>query len=209
MDGDIGVRQRLKVVSLLNVEMGKTLSTAEVRPIVIVTLGWQGEVEEPLAITLPDAKRMALGMLRAVARFGDEAATAIVEQILGEDVPAPIDLHAPIEEQSQRSTLIVRLQSGTELRFTVLAGYRSKSTCMMLVASVDFDGAPTLVRVSSKHVVRFRDHRSDERLPESEWDKLPQMKAGHWIKLGTRHWKVLCGQELDERISTKRFTCKS
>jgi len=72
--------QFLKVVTVLDVQPGRSDAPEIGDPIAIITLEHAGEVEQPLMLRLRDVHTLAGLLLRTLAHFNDEKAQRLMEE---------------------------------------------------------------------------------------------------------------------------------
>ena len=71
------VKQRLKVVTVMDCVPGDT--TDDDVPITILTLAHDGEIEEPLCVSIEDTERLVVDLLISLASHDDEFARYLVD----------------------------------------------------------------------------------------------------------------------------------
>src|SRR4051794_17930488 len=69
------VRQRLKVVHVMDCVPGRTSLG---QPITILTLGHNGEIEEPMMLDIPDTKRLVVDLLVSLREHGNDLAGDLI-----------------------------------------------------------------------------------------------------------------------------------
>ncbi len=70
----------LKCVSLLHVAPGRADIPGVGEPIAMISMGHDGEVEQPMLLKLRDAKSLAVALLGVLSHFDDDVAARIIEE---------------------------------------------------------------------------------------------------------------------------------
>ena len=215
---DEPIAQMLKVVELLDCVAGRADDSTKGEPIAIITMGHRKEVETPLMLRLRDSKSLVIKLLIVLATHGDAVAQNIMENQFVEHLPK-LPVAAPTHARKQptagaypsEGTVLIGFQDPSirPIRMSVLGGYRSRRSTMIVFRAGNLGSAPVIAvgRLVKKTMVRFRGLRKCETLTSLERRQFFSIDGGQHFRIRKKIWQKLTTDELLSVVQARRMTC--
>jgi len=190
-------------------------------PTIMLTLSHLDEVESPMIVTLNDAKRLVLGLLRSLAYFDDTRADLILDQHFGErlgtdrndwiaETPAAPTIASsnptpPPSPTDGRFKITLKRRKGSAQRvMTVTAGFRCGRD-HMIVGIVPAARRPQMTLMLNLPKRQLKAARRDEQLRTPNWEIACLLPPGKEAKIGKRTWERIALPELQQLLGDHTY----
>lgn len=217
---DPPVRQRLRPVSVLECTPGNA-GDENGPPITILTLGYRGEVEQPLALSITDTEKLVVECLNSLATAGDEFAISLIDRYFTDEPEVEEDEEPQPQQESTskpsrprllvnempKGPVLVLANDPPKIRsMRIHGGYCSDDGIFLLFRWQKYAGAlDGILKIESLNRIRIARLRDDELLTPDDWPKFMKLRAGRVFKLASQSWRKMTFAEISSHIRGRKF----